>query len=143
MKTIEDILKRKGFNFFSVSNETTVIEALKIMAENNIGSVVIEKNKKYCGILTERDYARKIILKGKKSTEQTVEEIMSTDIPKISIETTVEDSMKLMNQNNVRYLPVFKNDEMKGIISIYDLVKEIIISQEEAISQLKNYMYGN
>ena len=143
MKKIEDILNRKGKEFFSVSPKTSVIEALKIMEKNNIGSVLVMDNNTYCGILTERDYARKVILKGKKSSDMMVEEIMSVNLPKISLDTTTDEATQLMGDKNIRYLPVFENDNLYGVISIGDLVKEIILSQEEAIAQLRDYMQSH
>lgn len=143
MKKIQDILNRKGKEILFVSPKTSVIEALKIMEQNNIGSVLVMDSDSYCGILTERDYARKVILKGKKSSDIKVEEIMSINLPKISPHTTTDEATQLMGDKNIRYLPVFENEHLCGVISIGDLVKEIILSQEEAIKQLRDYMQSN
>ncbi|MEP7278450.1 MAG: CBS domain-containing protein [Bacteroidota bacterium] len=143
MKKVADILHRKGANVISILPETTVIEALELMASKNIGSVLVMKGEQYFGLLTERDYARKVILKGKHSSETRVEEIMSKGLPRITPDNSIEVCMHLMSENNIRYLPVFENDAICGIISINDVVKETILSQEETISQLKDYLHAS
>ncbi len=143
MKKVSDILSRKGKNITSVSPHTTVLEALKIMAEQNIGSVLVLHNNRYAGIITERDYSRKVILKGKSSTDTQVAEIMSADLPRVTPSDSIEHCMQLMSDKNIRYLPVFENDDLAGIISINDVVKETILSQEETISQLKDYLHAS
>jgi CBS domain-containing protein len=143
MKKVADILARKGKNITNVSADTSVLDALKIMADQNIGSVVIMDEGQYLGILTERDYSRKVILKGKSSTDTKVEEIMSSDIPRITPGDTIEYCMQLMSDKNIRYLPVFDADALSGIISINDVVKETILAQQETISQLKDYLHSS
>jgi CBS domain-containing protein len=143
MKKVADILHRKGASVISVEPQTTVIDALKMMAERNIGSVLVMKDNSYCGILTERDYARKVILKGKHSSDTLVEDIMSIGLPRITPDNSIEVCMHLMTENNVRYLPVFENDSICGIISINDVVKETILSHEETIAQLKDYLHAS
>jgi CBS domain-containing protein len=143
MKKVADILHRKGANVISILPETTVIEALGLMAARNIGSVLVMKGEEYFGLLTERDYARKVILKGKHSSDTKVEEIMSKGLPRITPDNSIEVCMHLMSENNIRYLPVFENDTICGIISINDVVKETILSQEETISQLKDYLHAS
>ena len=101
--------------------------------------MVIE-NDVYMGVLTERDYARKVILKGKSSTETFVKDIMSTGLPRITPDNSIETCMHIMSESNIRYLPVFENDQVCGIISITDVVTETIISQKETIEQLQNYI---
>ncbi len=142
MKKVADILHRKGANVISVTPDTTVIDALQLMAERNIGSVLVMTETHYVGLLTERDYARKVILKGKHSSDTLVEEIMSIGLPRITPDNSIEVCMHLMSENNIRYLPVFENDEICGIISINDVVKETILSQEETITQLKDYLHA-
>jgi len=143
MKKVGDILSRKGSDAITVSPDATVLDALKIMAEKNIGSVIVMSEGRYQGIITERDYSRKIALKGKSSTDTTVADIMSTQLPNISPEDTIERCMELMSDKNIRYLPVFKNNELKGIISMTDVVKETILSQQEMINHLENYIHSN
>lgn len=124
----------------AVDPDCHVFDALKIMADKNIGSVVVLKDNRYEGMMTERDYARKVILKGKHSVDTTVADIMSTDLPHIGPSDTLERCMKLMTEKNIRYLPVFEKDRLCGIISINDVVKETILDQKHTIEQLHNYI---
>jgi CBS domain-containing protein len=143
MKKVADVLTRKGKNVTQVAARTSVLDALRIMADQNIGSVVITDAGQYLGILTERDYSRKVILKGKSSTDTKVEEIMSSDVPRITPGDTIDYCMQLMSDKNIRYLPVFDADVLAGIISINDVVKETILAQQETISQLKDYLHSS
>ena len=143
MKLVADILSRKGGNITHVSPDSTVLQALQIMADQNIGSVVVMDAGRYQGIMTERDYSRKVILKGKSSPETKVSEIMSSDFPRVTPADTIEYCMKLMSDNNIRYLPVFDGDNLGGIVSINDVVKETISSQQETITQLKDYLHAS
>ena len=142
MNLVKHILDRKGKNTISVSPDATVLDALKVMAENNIGSVVVMDDNHFEGIMTERDYSRKIILKNRHSTDTLVKEIMSGDLPAVSLSDTVEHCMELLNSNNIRYLPVFENETFTGVISISDLIKETLLSQQRTIDQLENYIRG-
>ena len=145
MKKVADILKHKGNKAASITvgPNTTVLEALKIMAEKNIGSIMVMDGETYLGIMTERDYSRKVILKGKSSTDTHVSEIMSDDLPRVSPYDTVDFCMQLMSDKNIRYLPVFDNAQLSGIVSINDLVKETIRTHEETITHLKDYLHSN
>jgi CBS domain-containing protein len=140
MRKVSDILARKGNMVSSVSSDTTVIEALRLMAEKNIGSLVVVENNRFAGILTERDYSRKVILKGRHSSDTPVSEIMTADFPTVHFSDTVEKCMQLMSVNHIRYLPVIVEDELAGIISMNDVVTETIINQAETISQLQIYI---
>jgi CBS domain-containing protein len=140
MKKISNILNRKGSSVVAIDGSTTVLDALKLMADKNIGSVVITEDGEYAGLLTERDYARKVILQGKSSLETQVREIMSTHFPRMIPENSVETCMHVMSENNIRYLPIFREDQLCGIISISDVVTETILSHEETIEQLKSYI---
>ncbi|HRO71836.1 MAG TPA: CBS domain-containing protein [Chitinophagaceae bacterium] len=140
MNKVSDILARKGNAAINVLPETSVLDALKLMAEKNIGSVVVMENGHYLGIVTERDYSRKVVLKGKHSDETKVSEIMSEDLPDLRPDDTIELCMSLMTQKNIRYLPVFENSQLCGIISMSDVVKEIIVAQKETIDHLENYI---
>jgi len=142
MKKVADILSHKGSHITSVSPGTTVLEALKIMAGQNIGSVLVLEGGQYQGIMTERDYSRKVILKGKSSTDTPVAEIMSTDLPHVNPHDTIEFCMQLLSDKNIRYLPVFDKGALCGIISINDVVKETILTQQETISHLKDYLHS-
>lgn len=143
MKKVADILIHKGSRITSVSSETTVLDALKIMADQNIGSVMVMDGSQYLGIMTERDYSRKVILKGKSSTHTKVSEIMSDDLPRVNPNDTVEFCMQIMSDKNIRYLPVFDNQLLSGIISINDLVRETILTQQETITNLKDYLHSS
>lgn len=142
MSKVSTILARKGSNAVSIQLNTTVYDALKIMADKNIGSLVVLDGENYAGILTERDYSRKVILLGKHSDDTTVGEIMSTNLPTVSPNDTVERCMHLMSDKNIRYLPVFAGDTLSGIISISDVVTETILQQKETISHLQSYIQG-
>jgi CBS domain-containing protein len=141
MKKVSNILARKGSSVIAIDGSTTVLDALRLMSDRNIGSVVITEDDVYAGLLTERDYARKVILQGKSSLETQVREIMSTHFPRMIPENSVETCMHVMSENNLRYLPIFsKDDRLCGIISISDVVTETILSHEETIEQLKSYI---
>lgn len=140
MKKVAAVLSRKGSNLATVSPDTSVVDALTLMAENNIGSVVVLKDGNYMGIMTERDYSRKVILKGKNSSETKVADIMSDDLPRVSPNDSIEYCMKLMTDRHIRYMPVFDNERLAGIISMSDVVKETILAQKETIDHLQNYI---
>lgn len=140
MRRVSDILRRKGNQVTSVPPETTVIEALQIMSDQNIGSVVVMDKDSFMGIMTERDYSRKVILKDRHSSNTPVGEIMTKDFPPVKQSDSIEACMQLMSENHIRYLPVIENGSLAGIISINDVVTETILNQEETISQLQSYI---
>jgi CBS domain-containing protein len=142
MKKVADILSHKGARITSVTPQTTVLEALRIMAEQNIGSVMVLEGTNYLGIMTERDYSRKVILKGKSSTDTPVSEIMSRDFPAVTPNDTIDFCMELMSDKNIRYLPVFDKEALCGIVSINDVVRETIRTHEETITHLKDYLHS-
>jgi CBS domain-containing protein len=142
MRSVSSVLARKGITVTNVSPATPVADALQIMADKNIGSVVIMENDRYLGIMTERDYSRKVILKGKNSSDTTVSDIMSTDLPSVSPSDTIEHCMELMTAKNIRYMPVFEGNKLSGIISMSDVVKETILAQKETINHLQNYIHS-
>ena len=140
MTTVKDILSRKP-ETVTISSGATVLDALKLMAERNIGSVVVTNAEgNYLGIVTERDYSRKVALKGKSSITTPVEEIMTTDFPSVVPKDSVEHCRQLMTSQNIRYLPVFLGNELEGIISMSDVVKETIAMQQETIDHLQQYI---
>ena len=143
MKKVIDILKRKGSSTIAVTPQTRVIDALHLMADKNIGSVLVLEDEAYRGLMTERDYSRKVVLNGKSSNDTLVSEIMTTDLPTVQPNDTIDHCMQLMSDKHIRYLPVFNGSELAGIVSINDVVKEIILSQEETISSLKDYLHAN
>lgn len=140
MRKVSDILARKGSNIVTVDAASLVLDALRLMADCNIGSIVVTEQGEYAGILTERDYARKVILEGRSSDNTTVGEIMSTSLPKLLPDNTVEHCMQMMSDGKIRYLPVFNFNELVGIISMSDVVTETIMSHEHTIEQLKSYI---
>lgn len=142
MRKVSDILNRKGASAVAVAPDTKVIEALSIMAEKNIGSILVMDGGEYLGIVTERDYSRKIALKHKSSAEIHVSEIMSADLPSVKPSDSVEYCMQLMTDKNIRYLPVFDNVMLCGLVSMSDVVKEKILEQKETISHLENYIHS-
>ena len=140
MRKVSDILRRKGNRVTTVPPTTSVMEALRIMSAQNIGSVVVMDDETFLGIMTERDYSRKVILMGRHSSDTPVGEIMTRDFPPVSPSDTVEACMQLMSDRHIRYLPVIENGRSVGIISINDVVTETIINQQETISHLQNYI---
>ncbi len=142
MEIVSDILKEKGHEVLSVTPETSVFEALKLMADKNVGSLLVLKNDELIGLFSERDYARKVILKGKSSKETPVNEIMSSRVVYVRPSQTIEECMALMTVKRVRHLPVFKDKQLVGLISIGDVVKAIISEHEFLIHQLENYITG-
>jgi CBS domain-containing protein len=142
MISVRDILKAKDNKVQSISPKATVYEALEKMSEKQIGALVVMENNKVVGIISERDYARKIILQGKTSKETLVKEVMSSNLFSVTPDTSVEEAMVLMTGKHVRHLPVFEKDNFVGIISIGDVVKLVISNKDFLINQLSNYIGG-
>ncbi len=140
MKKVKDILNGKG-EIYSISKDASVLEAIKSMAEKGIGALLVLKNEKLIGIVTERDYAKKIILAGK-SEKTKVSEIMTKDVLYVELDETVEECMALIIDKKIRHLPVISNDKLVGILSIRDLVKSMIENQKFIISQLEHYIHS-
>ena len=137
---VSDILQSKGNNVYSVKDDITVYEALKIMDEKNVGALLVMEDQRLKGIISERDYARKIVLKEKSSQETTVKEIMTEKVITVLQEDDIEKCMGLMSGRKIRHLPVMKDDKVVGVISITDVVTAIIESQKHTIAQLENYI---
>ena len=145
MKNVRDVLKDKTKEVWSILPYASVYDALKLMGEKQIGALmVIDDHGKVVGIISERDYARKVILKGKTSKETKVEEIMTpaSEMYGVKPDNSVEDCMVLMTGKHVRHLPVFANNQFTGVVSIGDVVKSIIWEQGALIEQLSNYIAG-
>jgi len=142
MITVRHILEGKGGHAWSVTPDTTVYDALKLMAEKNLGAVLVLHQDKLVGIFSERDYARKVILKGKSSKETTVEEIMTPEVVTVEARHSIEECMAMMTSKRIRHLPVVEAKKIVGVISIGDIVKAIISEQEYTIKQLENYITG-
>ena len=143
MRTVNDILQEKGFTVHTIASDAKVFEALQKMADRNIGALLVMEGETTVGLISERDYARKIVLKGKFSRDVPVRDIMSTDMVRIGPEEDVEGCMELMTDNRVRHLPVFDHERLVGIVSIGDIVKTIIRHKEEVIEQLERYIKGH
>ena len=142
MKIIRDILEAKGHEVYTISPDATVYEALSLMAEKNVGALVILEGETLEGLISERDYARKIILKGKFSKDTPVHEIMSREPVTVTMDDDLEHCMELMTDKRVRHLPVVEEGRLLGIISIGDVVKGIIDHKEFIIQQLEKYIKG-
>ena len=142
MKTVRQLLQLKGGAVHSVTPQTMVFDALKLMAEKNIGAVLVLADGKVAGIMTERDYARKVILFGKSSRDIAVREIMSDKVLTVQTAQTVEECMALMTNKRIRHLPVMDGEKLVGLLSIGDLVKEVIAEQELTIKQLESYIHS-
>ena len=142
MTTAHDILRFKGHTVHCVRPDDTVLAALGVMAEHDIGAVLVLDGDKLLGILTERDYARKVALVGRASKDSPVRAIMTTDVVCVPGTRTVEECMGLMTDRRCRHLPVVENGHVVGVVSIGDLVKATIDEQEFTINQLKNYIAG-
>lgn len=140
MTLVKQLLAAKGDTVWKISPEASVYEALEMMAEKNVGSLLVLDGEKLSGILSERDYARKVILQNKASTKIPVREIMSTTVYCVAPDSTIEQCMALMTEKRIRHLPVLKGDELVGIVSIGDVVKAIMSTQEFLIEQLENYI---
>jgi CBS domain-containing protein len=140
---VSTILGKKKNGIIGVPPSTPVLEAIKMMADKNIGSILVMDGDTYLGIMTERDYARKVILKNQHSSIVTVGEIMSTNLPRVNPSDTIDHCMKLMADGNVRYLPVFENGMLVGIISILDVIQETVAQQKETIGELQNFISSN
>ena len=137
---VSEILKSKGSNVYSVPSSVTVYDALKTMGEKNIGALLVMDNEELLGIFSERDYARKIILKGKNSHETLVKEIMTQKVISVVATDEIETCMELMSGKRIRHLPVMNGNKVIGVISITDVVTAIIAAQKETISLLHNYI---
>ena len=142
MKIIRDILEAKGHEVYTISPDATVYEALSLMAEKNVGALVILEGETLEGLISERDYARKVILKGKFSKDTPVHEIMSREPVTVTMDDDLEHCMELMTDKRVRHLPVVEEGRLIGIISIGDVVKGIIDHKEFIIQQLEKYIKG-
>jgi CBS domain-containing protein len=140
MKTINLLLQKKGREIWSVSPDASVLDAIKLMAEKGIGAVLVCDDDRLVGILSERDYARKVVLEGRSSHETRVREIMTERVVYVRADQTIEEAMAIMTDRHIRHLPVFADDKLVGVVSIGDLVKEIISDQQFMIEQMVQYI---
>ncbi len=142
MKTVKDLLKAKGYDIWAVAPDDSVYDALKLMADKNTGAVLVIQDDNLVGILSERDYARRVIFKGKLSQDTPAWEVMTEKVLCVHSDQTVEECMALMTDKRVRHLPVLEGDQLIGVISIGDVVKAIISEREFMIEQLETYITG-
>jgi len=140
--TIGAILNHKGRQVYSISPDATVFEAIQFMAEKNVGALLVMSGERLVGMISERDYTRKVALKGKSSRETKVVEIISSPVVSVTAGHSVEECMRLMTHNRVRHLPVLEGEKLVGVVSIGDLVNWTISAQDAAIEQLKSYIAG-
>ena len=142
MKTVTQLLEAKGRDVHTIGPDARVIDALKLMAERDVGALVVTEGAKIAGIISERDYARKVILHGKSSHDIAVREIMTARVVTVQPLHTVEECMALMTEKRIRHLPVTEGERLVGVLSIGDLVKEVIADQEATIKQLESYIHS-
>lgn len=142
MKLVKHLLDNRGGHIISIAPDASVFDAIKIMADKAVGSLVVMENEELRGIVTERDYARKVIIKGRSSKSTHVSEIMSTGVITTSCDQTVSGCMEMMSEHRIRHLPVIEDNKVIGMISIRDLVQAIILDQQEEIEHLEHYISG-
>lgn len=142
MKRVRHLLDAKGRNVLSIAPDASVLDAVRLMAEKSVGALVVLDGDALVGIVTERDYARKVILKGRSSRTTAVQDIMTAEVVTTSSEVTVEQCMNTVTEQRIRHLPVVDDGRLAGIISIGDLVKAVIADQQEAIEHLQHYING-
>jgi CBS domain-containing protein len=140
--TIEGVLQQKGSQIWTIAPEATVFDAIKMMADKNVGALLVTVGDKLVGVISERDYTRKVALKGRSSRQTQVWEIISSPALSVSITHSVEECMRLMTENRVRHLPVLAGERIVGVVSIGDLVNWTISAQSVAIDQLESYISG-
>ena len=142
MKNVAQLLEGKGREVHTIGPDARVIDALKLMAEKDVGALIVTEGGKPSGIISERDYARKVILHGKSSQDIAVREIMTSKLVTVQPRQTVEECMALMTSKRIRHLPVIEGERLVGVLSIGDLVKEVIAEQEATIKQLESYIHS-
>jgi CBS domain-containing protein len=140
MRNVSHILERKGNRVVSVAGQAPVLEAIRLMAEHHIGAVLVMRGEELIGIASERDYARKVILQGRSSSDTPVATIMSSPVVCVSAQESIADCMSIMTEKHIRHLPVMEDGRVSGIVSIGDLVKELIAEQKQEISYLQQYI---
>lgn len=142
MAMLSQLLGAKGHEVYSVAPGASVLEAVRLMAERHIGALLVIDDGRLVGILSERDYARKVVLNGRNSTSTAVREIMSAPVVTVAPEKTVDDAMRLMTARRIRHLPVVRGEAVVGVVSIGDLVKAVIEDQRHTIDDLRSYIQG-
>lgn len=140
--TVKEVLDEKGHSVWTISPEAKVIAALELMAEKNVGALVVTHRNELVGIITERDYARKVILQGRTSPETPVKDIMTRGVYYVSPDTSTQECMAMMTKNRIRHLPVIHKEKLSGIISIGDILRSVVLEQKITIGHLENYIMG-
>ena len=140
MATVKQLLESKDNNVWSIAPETTIFEGLQVMVDKNIGALLVTKDEKLVGIFSERDYARKVILKGKASKDTTIAELMTREVVYTTPDDSLDDCMALMTAKHIRHLPILKNNKLIGLLTLGDVVKQIMSSQEFKIQELEKYI---
>jgi CBS domain-containing protein len=143
MGLVKQILDSKGVEIFTITSDTSVYHALELMVEKNVSALLVMENDQLAGIFTERDYARKVVLKGRRSKETRIEEIMTRELITVSSDSTIDECMGLMTGKYIRHLPVVDNGKLAGIISIGDVVRRIIEDQKSIIGHMEQYIAGS
>ncbi|MDT8443172.1 MAG: CBS domain-containing protein [Desulfuromonadales bacterium] len=142
-KSIRDVLKNKGEKVINISADETVYKALELMAAENVGALLVMKGERVVGIISERDYARKVILEGRSSLQTIIQKIMVTKVLYITPDTSVEEGLALMSEKRCRHLPVLENEKLVGLVSIGDLVNAHVAEKDFMINQLEHYILGS
>lgn len=142
MTTVRHLLDHKGRALFSIEPEDPVLEAIRMMADRHVGALLVMRGTELAGIVSERDYARKVVLMGRSSAETPVWQIMSSPVITVSLDTPVQDCMRIMTERRIRHLPVVEHGRVLGMISIGDLVKAVIEEQQQTIEQLESYIHS-
>ncbi|HEX3844488.1 MAG TPA: CBS domain-containing protein [Steroidobacteraceae bacterium] len=142
MNTVRHLLDRKGRALFSIEPDDPVLEAIRLMADHHVGALLVMRGNELAGIVSERDYARKVVLLGRSSAETPVWQIMTAPVVTVSLDTSVQDCMRLMTERHIRHLPAVDHDRVIGMISIGDLVKAVIEEQQQTIEQLESYIHS-
>jgi CBS domain-containing protein len=142
VSNIREILNHKGSNVWTISPDATVFDAIKLMADKNVGALLVTQNDKLVGIISERDYTRKVMLKGRSSKDTPVRDVLSGHVIHVTPDHSVDECMRLMTEHRVRHLPVLEGDRIAGVVSIGDLVNWIISAQSSTIHQLETYITG-
>jgi len=142
MTTVRHLLDHKGRALFSIEPEDPVLEAIRMMADRHVGALLVMRGPVIAGIVSERDYARKVVLLGRSSAETPVWQIMSSPVITVSLDTPFQDCMRIMTERRIRHLPVMEGDRVLGMISIGDLVKAVIEEQQQTIEQLESYIHS-
>jgi CBS domain-containing protein len=142
MAVVAQVLQRKGYSVHSIEPDQPVLEAIRLMAQYGVGALLVMQDGRLLGVVSERDYARKVILKGRSSSDTTVLQIMSSPVLTVRADQTVRQCMEIMTERRVRHLPVVENQRVIGVLSIGDLVRTVIEEQQQTIEQLEQYIHG-